>query len=628
VGQITFAQNGTTRMTTAKQYDYLNRLSSISSTPSNSFSYLYNSANQRTMDRLADGSYWRYGYDSLGQVISGNKYWNDETPVAGQQFDYDFDTIGNRLETEAGGDQNGENLRLASYTNNSLNQITGRSVPAYVDIMGDGIATNPVTVNGTTAYRKGEYFREQLGVTNSSAAVWDGVTVAENGGGVTGHVYVPETPESYTYDADGNLLSDGRWNYTWDGENRLISMTSLGGAPSGSQLQLNFAYDYQGRRIQKVVFTNNGSAYIGEYTNNYVYDGWNCVALLGPTLSLSNSFMWGSDLSETIQGAGGVGGLLAENIAGNGVQFVAYDGNGNVSALVNAANGVTVANYEYGPFGEVTRATGPMAKLNPFRFSTKYQDDETDLLYYGYRYYNPSTGRWLSRDPAENLPADLAGNRPEDQGGPNLYEFARNNALTVFDYLGLASADIYEFQPPVKAVLSDLSGWFSGLDEHHKRRQCRRLLQIGGVLSGQGAASAWDLEPLHTWDHTHVLFGGSCFYAGAVNYAEWGQTCKLCHDAAVQYGWMTYIPPAGVGGSGTLLPEAGDFTSGAASQDVMIWKAFMYLDFSSDMRLEALEFTAWGYNRTSPSVSLSNCCYNKSETYPKVTWVWAPGMPR
>ena len=54
-----------------------------------------------------------------------------------------------------------------------------------------------------------------------------------------------------------------------------------------------------------------------------------------------------------------------------------------------------------GPFGEVIRATGPMAKANPFRFSTKYQDDETDLLYYGYRYYNASTGRWMSRDPIQ-----------------------------------------------------------------------------------------------------------------------------------------------------------------------------------------------------------------------------------
>jgi YD repeat-containing protein len=57
-----------TRMTTIKQYDYLNRLSSISSTPSNSFTYQYKRVNQRTMNQLADGSYWRYGYDALGHM--------------------------------------------------------------------------------------------------------------------------------------------------------------------------------------------------------------------------------------------------------------------------------------------------------------------------------------------------------------------------------------------------------------------------------------------------------------------------------------------------------------------------------------------------------------------------------
>src|SRR5580658_8911338 len=67
----------------------------------------------------------------------------------GQQFDYTFDTIGNRTQTQAGGDQNGANLRVAGYTNNLLNQITSRGVPAYVDVIGDGLATNAVTVNST-----------------------------------------------------------------------------------------------------------------------------------------------------------------------------------------------------------------------------------------------------------------------------------------------------------------------------------------------------------------------------------------------------------------------------------------------------------------------------------------------
>jgi RHS repeat-associated protein len=450
VSNIVFKSNMVTRMTTIKQYDYLNRLSSISSTPSNAFTYQYNAANQRTLNQLADGSYWRYGYDALGQVIQGIRYWADETVVAGQQFDYAFDTIGNRTQAQAGGDQNGANLRLANYTNNSLNQLTSRGVPAAVDVMGLGLATNAVTVNGSTAYRKNEYFRDQLSVTNSSAAVWDSITVAATGQtSVTGHSYVAKQPETYLYDLDGNLLSNGRWTNTWDGENRLVSMTSLSGAPSGSLLQLNFSYDFVGRRIQKIVSTNgSGTNYVGEYTNKFAYDGWNCVAILSPALSLSNSFMWGSDLSGSLQGAGGVGGLLKVAYYGTVTTncFVGYDGNGNVSALINTADGTALANYEYGPFGEVIRLSGPMAKLNPFRFSTKYDDDETDLLYYGYRYYNPFTGRWLSRDPlAEEAFLTQFCRRKNSNKRARLraqylnpvYVFAQNEPIDWFDLLGL-----------------------------------------------------------------------------------------------------------------------------------------------------------------------------------------------
>jgi hypothetical protein len=133
VSQIAFKQGTTTRMTTTKQYDYLNRLLSVSSAPSAgsavNFSYSYNNANQRIRSTLADGSYWLYEYDALGQVRFGHKYWSDQTPVAGQQFEYAHDDIGNRTQTKAGGDPNGANLRSASYGANSLNQYTNRSVP-------------------------------------------------------------------------------------------------------------------------------------------------------------------------------------------------------------------------------------------------------------------------------------------------------------------------------------------------------------------------------------------------------------------------------------------------------------------------------------------------------------------
>jgi RHS repeat-associated protein len=119
--------------------------------------------------------------------------------------------------------------------------------------------------------------------------------------------------------------------------------------------------------------------------------------------------------------------------------FVSYDGNGNVSTLANAANGTTLANYEYGPFGEVLRASGPMAKLNPAREGTKFYDDETDMVYYGYRYYNPSTGRWLSRDPIDEIGSALlrGDDASEESGEANCYLFVGNCPISSVDDLGL-----------------------------------------------------------------------------------------------------------------------------------------------------------------------------------------------
>ena len=434
VDHIAFAHSGTAEMTTRYTNDFVNRLTGISSALN--FAYQYNLAGQRVSVTNGDGSHWTYGYDALGQVTNGVKRWGNGAVVAGQQFGYGFDTMGNRTKTLAGGDQYGGSLRQAGYTANALNQYSSRTVPGPVDVIGSVTNTGSVWVNQTVPYRTNNYFWLALPVTNGPGPVYQTVTTLAaltNGNannawyGTTniGHVFVPENPESYSYDLDGNLLSDGHWNYTWDAENRLIALTNNANIALAGQYALTFAYDYQGRRIQKVVYTNNGSAYVPEYADFFLYDGWNPVAILNSSFNILNSFMWGTDLSGSAQGAGGVGGLLAENLAGNGVQFVAYDGNGNVAALVSAATGSVSAQYEYGPFGEVIRATGPMAKLNPFMFSTKFYDWETGLYYYGYRYYNPSTGRWPSRDPIG------------ERGGLNLYGFVNESPIGFVHLLGL-----------------------------------------------------------------------------------------------------------------------------------------------------------------------------------------------
>ena len=131
---------------------------------------------------------------------------------------------------------------------------------------------------------------------------------------------------------------------------------------------------------------------------------------------------WHPDLSGTLQGAGGVGGLVAVSIDGD-YYCPGYDNNGNVIGYWNE-DGEIVAEYAYDAFGNTIYEDGDMADVFPHRFSTMCYDAETDLYYYGYRYYSPSLGRWISRDPIE------------EEGGGNVYLGCNNQHLFTIDSLG------------------------------------------------------------------------------------------------------------------------------------------------------------------------------------------------
>jgi RHS repeat-associated protein len=137
-------------------------------------------------------------------------------------------------------------------------------------------------------------------------------------------------------------------------------------------------------------------------------------------------------LSGALQAAGGVGGLLLINQGGQ-TYHAGYDGSGNLTTLVKAGTGTIAASYEYDPFGVTIKALGEYVANNPFRYSTKYEDTETGLLYYGYRYYQPQTGRWLSRDPLE------------ENGGVNVYGFIGNDPINQMDPLGLYDEDVHYY---------------------------------------------------------------------------------------------------------------------------------------------------------------------------------------
>jgi RHS repeat-associated protein len=258
----------------------------------------------------------------------------------------------------------------------------------------------------TAAKWNPSYSYDQIGNRKTSTGI-ESVTYTANALNQYADIQVSSLSSQPFYDLDGNLTGDGgNWTYNWNNENRLTSATD------GSRT-IHFTYDYQGRLVKKDD---------GRTIEVYVYDGWNRIATFDSqvsTLSLQVSYLWGLDLSGSFQGAGGIGGLLKE-----GSLYPTYDANGNIMQKLDG-NGATVMNVAYDPFGNTISGT----LVGEFGFSTKPFVEGPDWYYYGFRYYDPVTGRWPSRDPwGENWSSKEF----------NVYAFITNDAANYADYLGLA----------------------------------------------------------------------------------------------------------------------------------------------------------------------------------------------
>ena len=202
-------------------------------------------------------------------------------------------------------------------------------------------------------------------------------------------------------------------------------------------------------------------------TQKYVWDEWHMLAELNGKNNDAalGTYTWGPDLSGTFGGAGGVGGLLgiSKKTVPTANLACLYDGNGNITQLVDMATGDAKAHYEYDPFGTLINSEGVsgLESWNKFRFSTKQIEEELlipttsssagvspDLYYYGYRYYSPRLGRWITRDPIEEegflttvrISFEELHSTSEDRS--NLYAFVRNDVLNAIDPKGLLTAHL------------------------------------------------------------------------------------------------------------------------------------------------------------------------------------------
>ena len=207
------------------------------------------------------------------------------------------------------------------------------------------------------------------------------------------------------------------------------------------QAEITIAFDSQGRRTEYKSVTNGAQ----NTWLRFLYDGYLCVQVLysNEPYNVFKEFVW--DPTEPVATR-----PLVFRYAPNSLNlFYAFDGNKNVSDVFYrmTSNGIG-AHYDYAPFGGTTRthsdssASFDIVALNPFRFSSEYYDSELDLVYYNFRHYSPSLGRFLSRDPIE------------EQGGWNLYAFVGNHVLIAIDSLGkeLLVYGELEYRPKKKTV--------------------------------------------------------------------------------------------------------------------------------------------------------------------------------
>ena len=398
-------------------------------------------------EAFSETAFERYAYNDRSEVIGSQRFYGSDIddlsrPVTGRTFGYGYDPIGNRVSSFE--DAGGERL-TTTYTANELNQYTAIQNPGAVPLRGDAKREAVVTVNGeqterdngTAAFTPWSYSLPS-GAATAHFQNADILAVAQNAAGEdveqreSGSVFVPAAETLPTYDDDGNMTFDGRFRYSWNGENRMIRAEEAVAPTNRAQTVIDYAYDEQGRMVLKNIAGTNTVA------RSLLWDGYNIVREVETGAPTYN--VWGLDLDGTLQGCGGVGGLLAVAKT-NGIHIAFYDANGNISDYVSAT-GADSAHYEYSPFGEPLVAQGDAFT---HQFSTKPYCALTDMCEYYFRSCNVRMSRWIQRD------------QENEQASPNLYSLLGNETIGEIDYLGLEQIELrYETDSEINWIIRQM----------------------------------------------------------------------------------------------------------------------------------------------------------------------------
>ena len=378
-----------------------------------------------------------YSYDSA-QRLTGLSYTQGGTTLAGYSWSYDAD--------------------------NEVTQMTSADGTAIYGYDHTGALTS---VQYTGAQAAESYSYDSAGNRQAANGTSYGAPGPDN-------EVLNDGTYSYAYDADGNCtsrtcLSNAQSNqyitlYTWDYRNRLTEVTYENNAGQITS-QVAYSYDYANRLVEKIV--NPGTA--TEQKTVFVYDGQNIALQFDGTVdgtsgngganstanalsvaNLSHRYLWGPAVDQILADE-----QVTSPSSPGTVVWPLTDNLGTVRDLAtyNAATGTTtvVNHIVYDSFGNVVSQSNAAAAACLFGYTGQMFDQDTGLSYDLNRWYDSSTGRFMSQDPSGFFLS----------GDSNLYRYVGNSPTNFIDPLGLADVcnntpNPAQKAPPISRIILDV----------------------------------------------------------------------------------------------------------------------------------------------------------------------------